>query len=421
MSNNVNSTQISALLRLYPMAIPGAETNVLPAGTYHLGIPLSIHSPSIDLYMVIDPVTLLSTSFAVGDSVRLWVNGQATSVIKIIKKGEENDRIEMELPWGSLKDGLNTLYYEVTRVSGNKEKSDPILNVLFNNPASGITVSHPASIGPGQPATFILTRDYPREYDVMTLIVGRWSKTIPYVHPANPVTYTLTSTDRLQIGDGPHPVSATVVDQLSNRDTSPTTSITFMATPPLSVNPSTLDLNGVMVRSLHFRAPNIVDAPMNTAALQVSGGVAPYTFRSSAPQIAQTNAQGKVEGMSNGVAVITITDQNNASVSVSVGVTNIYDLTIFHSTGMTYPLYLQRLAANQWIAMTPQIQAAFGCYNAPALNWTVQPNPLSNFAWTGPANGNSAQAYNGVNGTFAYHNQTVSHPDQGLGFYLKNN
>ncbi|WP_166220764.1 Ig-like domain-containing protein [Pseudomonas atagonensis] len=229
MSINVNSTQINALLQLYPMAIPGAEENLQPPGAYHLGIPESIHSPSTKLFMVIDPITLFSTLFAAGDSVRLWVNGQATSVIKPIKPGEENDRIFMELPWGGLKDGRNTLYYEVTRVSGSKDKSDPILNVLFNNPASGITVSHPASIGPGQPATITLTRSYPREYDVVKLTVGTWSKTIAYVHPANPITYTLTTADLQQIGDGTHPVSATVVDQLSNRKLSPTTSISITA------------------------------------------------------------------------------------------------------------------------------------------------------------------------------------------------
>ncbi|MDD1140705.1 hypothetical protein M5G22_24355 [Pseudomonas sp. TNT2022 ID233] len=216
MSINVNSTQITTLLQLYPMAIPGAVENLQPPGAYHLGIPESIHSPSTKLLTVIDPVRLFSTPFAAGDSVRLWVNGQATSVIKNIYPGEENDRIFLELLWGVLKNGLNTLYYEVTRVSGNKDQSTPILNVLFNNPVSGITASHPASVGPVQPAVFTFTRNNPREYDEVTLTVGAWRKTIPYVHPANPFTYTLTTTDQQQIGDGTHSLSATLVDQLSN-------------------------------------------------------------------------------------------------------------------------------------------------------------------------------------------------------------
>lgn len=229
MSINVNSAETNALLRLFPMAIPGAEQKVFPPGVYHLGIPLSLHSPTTALFMVIDPVTTLATTLQANDSVRLWVNGLATSVIKIIKPGEENDPIDMELPWGGLVDGGNTLFYRVTRPSGNFDDSTPVLNVLFNNPASGITASHPASVAPGQPATFTLTRNYPREYDVVTLTVGRWSKTIPYAHPANPISYTLSSADLQQIGDGTHPVSATVVDQLSNSNVSPTTSIVINA------------------------------------------------------------------------------------------------------------------------------------------------------------------------------------------------
>ncbi|WP_248738968.1 hypothetical protein [Pseudomonas sp. MWU12-2029] len=243
MSNFILSSQVSALLQLYPMAIPGAKTNVLPAGTYDLGISRSIHSPSTDLYMVIDPVTFFSTAFAVGDSVELYVNGQATSVIKPIKKGEENDPIEMSLPWGWLVNGLNTLFYRVTRVSGNFEDSTPILHLLFNNPAPTIIVSHPPSIGPGQPAVITLTVGYARPYDTVTLTIGTWSITFTNPDPTKPITHTLTAAELQQIGDGTHQVSATVVDQLSNRNVSPTSSIIITANtlvlPPPSVTGQT--------------------------------------------------------------------------------------------------------------------------------------------------------------------------------------
>ncbi|WP_064118290.1 hypothetical protein [Pseudomonas fluorescens] len=229
MSINVNSTQISTLLQLYPMAIPGALENLQPPGAYHLGIPESIYSPSTKLFMVIDPVTLFSTSFAAGDSVRLWVNKQATSVIKTIKPGEENVRIFMELPWGGLKDGLNTLYYEVTRVSGNKDKSNPILNVLFNNPVSGITVSHPASIGPEQTGPITITISYPRPYGTVTLTIGTWSIPFTNFDHTKSIIYHLTAAELQQIGSGTHPVSARVIDQLTNSNVSATTSISITA------------------------------------------------------------------------------------------------------------------------------------------------------------------------------------------------
>ena len=226
-----NSSQADAALELWPMYIPGWKTPVLPTGTYHGGIPLTVHSPSIRLYMVIDPLKTLSKPLAIDDSVELWVNGQPTSVIKIIKVGEENDRIDMELPWGWLVNGANTMFYRVTRVSQNHDDSLPILDLLFHYPPSEITVSHPASANPAQPGTFTLTRSYPREYDGVTLTVGTWSKTIPYVHPANPITYTLTAADLQQIGDGTHPVSARIVDQLGNSNVSTTSSIIIGTAP----------------------------------------------------------------------------------------------------------------------------------------------------------------------------------------------
>ncbi|SCW74584.1 MULTISPECIES: hypothetical protein [unclassified Pseudomonas] len=226
-----NSSQADAALALWPMYIPGWKTPVLPTGAYHGGIPLSIHSPSIRLYMVIDPFKTLSKPLAVNDSVELWVNDQPTSVIKIIKAGEENDRIDMELPWGWLVNGDNTMFYRVTRPSGNFDDSTPVLDLLFHYPPSGITVSHPANVNPAQPGTFTLNRSYPREYDVVTLTVGTWSKNIPYVHPANPITYTLTAAELQQIGDGTHTVSARIVDQLDNSDVSPTSSIVINTAP----------------------------------------------------------------------------------------------------------------------------------------------------------------------------------------------
>ncbi|MCU0093468.1 hypothetical protein N8H72_26095 [Pseudomonas koreensis] len=423
MSINIQTAQITADLKLFPVLPLGWRTPVKPPGLAHGGLPHSA-ATSQGFQILIEPVTaLLSWIVAAYDVLELVVDTVPTGITRTILPGEEGDRFLMYLPAKWLKNGVNKILYTVTRPSGNSDKS-PELNVLLNKPVASVTVTHPASVVIGQPAVVTMTISDARPYDEETLTIGTWNNTFtiddtkPITNPLT-ITYPLTAADLQQIGVGNRPVSVVILDQLSNSNVSPTTSITVIAAPPLSVNPSQLTLNGVMVRSGHLRAPNIADAPGNTAVLQVTGGVGPYTFQSSAPQIASVNAQGKVEGMGNGFAVITITDQNGATVTVQVTVTNIYDLAIFHRTDLNYPMYLQQLAANNWIAMTPQIQAALGCYNAPALKWTVQPNPPSNLAWTGPASGSSAQAYNGINGTFSYHNQTVNHPDQGLGFYLK--
>lgn len=225
MNINLYSPQVTAELLLVPMFIPGWRPSVRPAGVFHGGIPLSIHSTTTNLYMVIDPVTSLATTLAAGDSVELWVNGNPTSVIEIIRKGQESDRIEMELPWGWLLNGPNTLFYRVTRLSGNFEDSKPVLNVLFNYPAPKIIVTHPASAGQAQPATFTFTLVNGREFDEVTLTVGTMTFKIPFIFPANSFTYTLTTADLQQIGDGNHPVSARALDQLGNSTVSPTSFI----------------------------------------------------------------------------------------------------------------------------------------------------------------------------------------------------
>lgn len=227
----LNSAQADAALALYPLFIPGWKEGLLPANTYHGGAPLTIYSPSTSLFIVIDPLLTLSITLGIGDSVRLWVNNVATSLVKPIKEGMENERITMELPWGELNNGENTLHYRVTRLSGNFNSS-PTVKLLYHYPACEITVSHPPSVGPTQSATFTLTRNYPREYDVLTLTVGTWSKKIPYAHPTNPVGYTLSAAELQQIGPGTHPVSAKVADQLGNFKVSPTSSIVISTTPP---------------------------------------------------------------------------------------------------------------------------------------------------------------------------------------------
>ncbi|MFM9384705.1 Ig-like domain-containing protein [Pseudomonas sp. UV AK001] len=376
MSINVNSTQISALLQLYPMAIPGAEENLQPPGAYHLGISESIYSPSTQLFMVIDPFMLFSTPSQAGDSVRLWVNSQATSVIKPIKPGEENDRIFMELPWGVLKDGLNTLYYEVTRVgSGNKDKSDPILNVLFNNPASGITVSHPASIGPGQPATFTLTRSNPRQFDEVELTIGQWRKTVPYVHPADPITYTLTTLDLQQIGDGTHTVSATIKDQLSNFRVSPDTTIVITANslvlPPPSVTGQTGNNFNPTLQNVEVVVPAGALLPSDKVHVEWEGAIsAPGASFKSAQRLVSAGLKFPVPrsvlaySLGKAVKVTYVIERNGVSTPSQVLPLNILPLP---ATALIPPKILEADANNVLDVI------ALGTKNATihALLWTL--------------------------------------------------
>lgn len=239
MSINVNSAQASAGLLLVPMFIPGWRPSVQPPGLAHGGIPQSIYQVPNGLALVIDPVTML-TSFVLAafDTVEVWLNGKATSVSKVILPGEEQLRILLYLPQGRLVNGVNKLFYRVTRPSGNYEDSTPVLDVLYHDPApgnpapAGVTIVFPPNIvtggvGPAEAAagvlvTFIIS--FARPFDVIRLDVGTWSTTITVSDPSKPITVTLTAADFLKIGDNANtPVKCTVTDQLGNGNQSSTT------------------------------------------------------------------------------------------------------------------------------------------------------------------------------------------------------
>lgn len=236
---NSQSDEPVEALKLYPMSIPGWRDSVLPVGIAHGGIPQSIYQEPKGLFMVIDPQTTLSQAMAAYDSVVVWVNGEQTSVGTIIQPGAEGDRIALFLPPGFLLNGINEMFYRWKRPSGNYEDSDPILKVLYHDPApgypapAGIVVNHPASVGPTEAAQGVVVSvklTNARPYDEVTLTVGTWSRTItvaesaPPITPSLTLTLTLTAADFQLIGDS-HltPIKARVVDQLGNSNLSATT------------------------------------------------------------------------------------------------------------------------------------------------------------------------------------------------------
>ncbi len=230
---DIQSEEFAGAFKLYPMIIPGWRDSVLPVGIAHGGIPQSIYQEPKGLLMVIDPYTSLSTVMAAYDYVEVWVNGVATTVGKTILPGEEQERIALYLPLGWLKDGINHLFYRVTRPGQNFEDSTPILDVLYHNPApgypapGGIIVNHPASVGPMEAANGVVVNikvNNARAYDTLTLTVGTSNFPITIADPAQPITLTLTAIDFQTIGDSPlTPISARVVDQLGNSNLSATT------------------------------------------------------------------------------------------------------------------------------------------------------------------------------------------------------
>lgn len=258
---NIQSQAVSDALALFPV-YPPQIAPVQPSTIAHGGVSQAAFTPD-GLEVIIEPITgLQNWVVAAFDVMTLFVNNVRTNVSKTIRPGEEGKRLLLLLPEFWFTNGVNDVRYQVTRVSGNKDDS-PTLQLLYHNPAPTITISHPPSIVPGKTAVIIITVGYARAYDKVTLIIGTWRLTFTNPDPTKPITYTLTAADLQSIGDGTHPVSGNVVDQLTNSGVSATTSITISANqrvlnPPIIVEAETnnrvLDVNDLKGKNATIHA-----------------------------------------------------------------------------------------------------------------------------------------------------------------------
>ncbi|MFW9078880.1 hypothetical protein ACOI9X_06305 [Pseudomonas sp. P2757] len=415
----LQSNAVDAGLALVPVYPPEWITPVGPLGTADGGVSYAAFQPA-GVKLIIEPITgLLNWIVAAYDVLTIFVNGVNTGVSKTIMPGEEGDRFLLLVLALWFNNGVNDVHYTVKRVSGNTDKS-PTLKLLYNDPAPTVAVIHPPSIGPGQPRSITINVGYARLYDTVKLTIGIWTKTFNNPDPTKPITHTLTVAELLLIGDGVHRVSATVVDQLTNSGVSAATSIVISSKQPLSIDQSVLNLDGVMVRSGHCPHPNGRNASGNFSVRQASGGVEPYSYLTSNSYIASVSSQGEVVGMSNGRTIITAVDQNGDTVDFPVDVSNVFDVTIFHTSNLTQPAYKQLLAENSWIGMTPQIRAALdSCYHHPHFSWTIQPEPRANRSWTGVTSGGAGEVYDISGRLYTWDDWYMNPPYHGFGFWLK--
>ncbi|MEJ1224193.1 hypothetical protein V9K90_00280 [Pseudomonas sp. CCNWLW56] len=117
----------------------------------------------------------------------------------------------------------------------------------------------------------------------------------------------------------------------------------LLISPPLTVDPSLMILDGLSVRANvnWTQKPNPSDSPGNTQQRTASNGVPPYLYRSRNTRVASVTQQGIVTGEGNGDAVIEITDQDGATVRFSVRVSNVVELLLNDSLQSGY-------SANEW-------------------------------------------------------------------------
>ncbi|HEX4547590.1 hypothetical protein [Pseudomonas sp.] len=226
---DIQSSVLDAIFVLYPVHVPGWITPVEPAGSAHGGIPLALYDGSPKgLQCVIDPWTELqqrSVTLAAYDSVALYVQGKTRPVDSAtVQPGEESMRIALYVPHGMLVEGVNQLYYVVTRRSGNAETSR-VLDVLYyqSAPYNHNLLIPPDVIANGvsaeraaQGVTFTFTYTKPRPFDMVYFRIGSRTFTYEVTDPAAPLSITLYTDDFKAIGDGLAQANFTVTDQLTN-------------------------------------------------------------------------------------------------------------------------------------------------------------------------------------------------------------
>jgi hypothetical protein len=112
---------------------------------------------------------------------------------------------------------------------------------------------------------------------------------------------------------------------------------TLTVAAPLVIDTSPMILNGFSVKvSLPGWQKSGQDSVGNTGSKQPSGGIPPYTYRTSNASIASVTQDGKVTGEANGNATIYVTDTRGAQVQYPVAVSNTWYL-LQNLTKMTYP------------------------------------------------------------------------------------
>ena len=97
---------------------------------------------------------------------------------------------------------------------------------------------------------------------------------------------------------------------------------------PLTIDQSTMILDGIYVMGSPEWTQNGNDVVGNTQVRTPLGGTPPYTYSSSNTRYASVNQQGEVKGRGWGSSTITVSDARNNSVSYTVNASKMYALRV---------------------------------------------------------------------------------------------
>lgn len=227
---DIQSSIFNELFVLYPVIIQGWVTPVKPEGIAQGGIPKALYDGQTQgLECLIDPWTemqLASWTMAADDRVDLYVNDNPTPVTgKTVAPGEEQQRVRLYLPHGWLNQGVNRLYYKVTRVGGNDESSRDMLALYHLRLPEALDLIIPLDVvregvGPELAArgvTFAFTYTNRRRFDTIAFALGDTTVRFDVPEAPAPINLTLFTDTFQRAGDNPNAVAEfKVFDQLGN-------------------------------------------------------------------------------------------------------------------------------------------------------------------------------------------------------------
>ncbi|WP_263217024.1 Ig-like domain-containing protein [Pseudomonas atacamensis] len=227
---DIQSEIFNELFVLYPVIIQGWVTPVKPDGIAQGGIPKALYDGQTQgLECLVDPWTemqLASWTMAADDRVDLFVNDNPTPATgKTVAPGEEQQRVRLYLPHGWLNQGVNRLYYKVTRVGGNEESSRDMLALYhLRLPESLDLIIPPDVVREGVGAelaargvTFAFTYTNRRHFDSIAFALGDTTVRFDVPDAPAPINLTLFTDTFQRAGDNPNAVAEfRVFDQLGN-------------------------------------------------------------------------------------------------------------------------------------------------------------------------------------------------------------
>lgn len=235
MNVDIQSSTLNELFVLYPVIVQGWVTPVKPDGIAHGGIPKALYDGQPQgLECLVDPwrePQLRNLTMAADDRVDLYVNDNPTPVAgKTVLPGEEQQRIRLYLPHGNLNQGVNRLYYVVTRVGGNADTSLDLFVLYHLRIAEGLDLVIPADVlrdgvsadRAAQGVEFGFSYNNRRNFDRIEFLLGDTTIRFDVPEGSAPITHTLFTDDFQKAGDNPSAVAEFyVIDQLGNRSKSP--------------------------------------------------------------------------------------------------------------------------------------------------------------------------------------------------------